>query len=171
MLMSAEAKSWLTNTARSGGAARVLPAATAEPEAEQKAEEQQEEDHPSRAFGGIWSRRDRAHTLEFRFLDPACPDETLDYNFLPRVQWRKAEGEIVLLYDALGVTVVIRGLNLWELKERIRQHLVTWVQEQGDDPLMVRRGREEAKADGRDFVLVQEIRWEEQERREGGDHS
>jgi hypothetical protein len=72
-------------------------------------------------------------------------------------------GEIVLLYSALGVTVVICGLNLWELKERIRQHLITWVQEQGDDPLVMRRGLEEAKAEGRDFVLVQEIRFEEQE--------
>ncbi len=73
-----------------------------------------------------------------------------------------------MLYDALGVTVVIRGLNLWELKERIRQHRVTWVQEQGDDPLAVRRAREQAKAEGREFVLVQEIRFEEKEREDGG---
>ena len=127
----------------------------------QEPDDQQEGEHPSKAFGGLWNRTDRAHTLELRFLDSERPDETLDYNFLPRVQWRKAAGEIVLLYEALGVKVIIRGLNLWELKERIRQHRVTWVQEQGDDPLMLRRAREEAKAEGREFVLVQEIRFEE----------
>ena len=84
------------------------------------------------------------------------------------MQWRKADGEIVLHYLTLGVTVFIRGLNLWELKERIRQHLVTWVQEQGDDPLTVRRLKEEAKAEGRDFVLVQQIRLEEKKPDEFG---
>ena len=164
--MSAEGKSWLSGAQRSQAVARVLPVAAIEPAQDQEPDDKQEDEHPSKAFGGLWNSRDRTHTLEFRFRDPARADETLDYNFLPRVQWRKADGEIVLLYDALGVTVIIRGLNLWELKERIRQHLVTWVQEQGDDPLLVRRGREEAKAEGRDFVLVQEIRFEEQERRE-----
>jgi hypothetical protein len=55
--------------------------------------------HPSRAFGGLWSRRDRAHTVEFRLLDPNKPDESLDYNYLPRVSWHKGRGEIALLYD------------------------------------------------------------------------
>ena len=42
--------------------------------------------------------------------------------------------------------------------ERLRQHLVTWVQEQGDDPLAARRAAEEARDEGREFVMVQEVR-------------
>jgi hypothetical protein len=163
--MSVDSKNWLNGAQKNSPLARAFPSPASQPPAEiQPDNDQEEESHASRAYGGLRSRRDRAHTLELRFLNSQRPDETLDYNHLPRVQWRKSTGEIVLLYNALGVTVVIRGLNLWELKERIRQHLVTWVQEQGDDPLVMHRGMEEAKREGRDFVLVQEISFEEQER-------
>ena len=53
--------------------------------------------------------------------------------------------------------VRIRGLNLVELKERLRQHLVTWVQEQGKDPVAIKLAGEEARTAGRELVLVQEI--------------
>jgi hypothetical protein len=158
--MTIDAKNWMGSSSRANAVARALPAVAKAPAAEPE-DEAAEESDPSKAYGGVWNRRDRAHTLEFRFRDPHRPDETLDYNFLPRVQWRKAEGEIVLVYDALGVTVVICGLNLWELKERIRQHLVTWVQEQGDDEVAVQRAKEMAKEEGREFVLVQEIRFDD----------
>jgi hypothetical protein len=116
-----------------------------------------EDTHPSKAYGGLWSRRDHAHTIEFRLLDPNRSDESFDYNYLPRVSWHKGKGEIALLYDTLGVSVVIRGLNLAELKERLRQHLVTWVQEQGNDPVKIKLAQEQARAEGREFVFVQEI--------------
>jgi hypothetical protein len=154
------AKDWMHNVARIEPVPRPGPvpggAVAAEP-----AEEIEEDVHPSKAYGGLWSRRDKAYTVEFRFLDPRRADEALDYHYLPRVQWRKSTGEIVLPCDALGLTVVIRGLNLGELKERLRQHLVTWVQEQGDDPVRVRQTQDEARAAGRELVLVQEIRFEE----------
>lgn len=153
--MSARAKSWLHEAAR----AEPLPIADTLPEV---VEEAGEDVHPSKAYGGLWSRHERAHTVEFRMLDPAKADESFDYNYLPRVSWHKGKGEIALLYDVLGVTVLIRGINLSELKERLRQHLVTWVQEQGNDPIAVKLAKEEARAAGRECVFVQEIRIEKQ---------
>jgi hypothetical protein len=144
------------NFLRAAMRAEPLPVADEVPEAVGETEPG-EDVHPSKAFGGLWSSRDRAHTVEFRFLDPNKPDESLDYNYLPRVSWHKGKGEIALLFDMLGVVVRIRGLNLLELKERLRQHLVTWVQEQGNDPVAIRLAREEAKAQGREFVYVQGI--------------
>lgn len=155
--MSGRTKTWLQEAAR----AEKLPVAEALPEAVEVGESG-EEAHPSKAYGGLWSRRDRAHTVEFRLLDPHKSDESFDYNYLPRVSWYKGRGEIALLYDTLGVTVFIRGLNLAELKERLRQHLVTWVQEQGNDTVAIKQAQEEARAGGRDFVFVQEIRIEKQ---------
>ena len=153
--MSAKRPNWLQAAVRS----EPLPVADELPEAAQEIEPG-EDVHPSQAYGGLWSRRDRAHTVEFRLLDPGKPDESFDYNYLPRISWHKGEGEIALLFDTLGVTVYIRGLNLLELKERLRQHLVTWVQEQGDDPVAMKLAKEEAKTAGRELVLVQEIRIE-----------
>ena len=154
--MSASSRTWLRDTA-----ARVerLPVAEPLPEAVVEAEPG-EDTHPSKSFGGLWSRQDRAHMVEFRLLDPHQPDESFDYNYLPRVSWHKGRGEIALLYDALEVTVLIRGLNLGELKERLRQHRVSWVQEQGNDPVAIRLAQEQARAEGREFVFVQEIRIE-----------
>jgi hypothetical protein len=148
-------RSWLKTAAR----AEPLPVAEALPDAVEEIEPG-EDVHPSLSYGGLWSRRDRAHTVEFRLLNPEQPDESFDYNYLPRISWHKGEGEITLLFDTLGVTVRIRGLNLLELKERLRQHLVTWVQEQGDDPVATRLAKEEAKIAGLELVLVQEIRIE-----------
>jgi hypothetical protein len=157
--MNVDTRSWLQTSTRRE------PPVRAEPPREDpllaQEETKAEDVHPSRAYGGIWSRRDKAHTVEFRFLNPDRADETFDYSWLPRVQWRKQEGMIVLHYEALGVKVSIRGTNLWELKERIRQHLVTWVQEQGNHPLAVRHAQEAAEEEGKDFVFVEEIRLEE----------
>jgi hypothetical protein len=167
--MTANAKGWLEGLGRSEPLVRAVePRADAESLAEAEAE-QDEDVHPSRAYGGLWSMRDRAHTAEFRFRDPQRADESVEYSFLSRVQWCKASGEIVLLYDSLGVTVTIRGFNLWELKERLRQHLVTYVQEQGKDALAARQAKEEARAAGREFVFVEEIVFalEEKEQEEG----
>jgi hypothetical protein len=155
--MSGRAKTWLHDTAR----IEKLPVAEVLPEAVGEAEPG-EDTHPSKAYGGLWSLRGRAHTVEFRLRDPHKPDESFDYNYLPRVSWHKSRGEIALLYDTLGVTVFIRGLNLAELKERLRQHLVTWVQEQGNDPVAIKQAQEEARIEGRDFVFVQDIRIEKQ---------
>jgi hypothetical protein len=164
--MSANAKDWLHGLARPAPPVRAAePRAEPESSAEPEAEKEDDVD-ASKAYGGLWSRRDRAHTAEFRFLDTAKPDESLDYNFLSRVQWRKDAGEIVLLYEGLGVKVVIRGLNLAELKERLRQHMVTWVQEQGNDPLVVRQAKEEARAEGRGLVLVEKIGFDVEEKTE-----
>jgi hypothetical protein len=153
--MSAKRPNWLQAAVR----AEPLPVADELPEAVEEIEPGDFE-HPSKAYGGLWSRRDRAHSVEFRFLDPETPDESFDYNYLPRISWHKGQGEIALFFDTLGVTVRIRGLNLLELKERLRQHLVTWVQEQGDDPVATKLAKEEARTAGRELVLVQEIRIE-----------
>jgi hypothetical protein len=161
--MSIDGKNWMASGNRASAVARAMPASRPELVAELEKEETLEAIDASKSYGGVWNRRDRAHTLEFRFRDADRPDETLDYNFLPRVQWRKAQGEIVLLYASLGVRVVICGLNLWELKERIRQHLVSWVQEQANDEVAVSRAKEIAKDEGRELVLVEEIRFEETE--------
>ena len=153
--MNAKGPKWLQAAMRS----EPLPVADEVP-GEVGEAEPGEDVHPSQAYGGLWSRRDRAHTVEFRLLDPEQPDESFDYNYLPRISWHKGQGEIAMLFDSLGVTVRIRGLNLLELKERLRQHLVTWVQEQGDDPVTTKLAKEEARTAGRELVLVQEIRIE-----------
>ncbi|OWK45580.1 hypothetical protein [Fimbriiglobus ruber] len=150
--MSANGRNWLQAATR----AEPVPLAVELPAAVEETEPG-EDVHPSRAYGGVWSRRDRTHTVEFRFLDPEKPDESFDYNYLPRVSWHKGKGEIALIFDTLGLTVRIRGLNLVELKERLRQHLVTWVQEQGNDPVATKLAREEARTAGQELVLVQEI--------------
>ncbi len=68
--MSIERKSWLANSPRSAAVARALPEAVIEPVVELEPDEQQEEEHPSKAFGGMWNRTDRTHTLELRFSTP-----------------------------------------------------------------------------------------------------
>ncbi len=117
-----------------------------------------EDAHPSKAYGGVWSRRDVAHTLEFRPLDPAAVAEAMEYGYLARVQWNAAAGIITLRYEPLGVTVTIQGIGLFDLKERLRQHLVTWVQEQGGDPIKMQAARQ---ALGQEFIWVQRIGVEE----------
>jgi hypothetical protein len=115
--------------------------------------------HPSKAYGGLWSRRDMAHTLEFRPLDPTAVAEAMEYSYLARVQWNAAAGIITLRYEPLSVTVTIQGIGLFDLKEKLRQHLVTWVQEQGGDPLKLQAARREQ---GQEFIWVQRIHLEEQ---------
>jgi hypothetical protein len=124
----------------------------------------EEDTHPSMAFGGLWGRSVRAHKVEFR-LRPGkgkVEGEALDYAWLPRVQWVPSEGKIVLPFT-LGVTVTIRGINLLELKEKLRQHLVTWVAEQGDDPVFVQEERARAREEGREPVIIYQIRVDEAE--------
>ncbi|MBI3408197.1 MAG: hypothetical protein HY040_07560 [Planctomycetes bacterium] len=118
-----------------------------------------EDVHPSKAYGGLWSRRDIAHTVEFRPLEPTAVAEAMEYGYLARVQWNAAAGVITLRYQPLGVTVTIQGIGLFDLKERLRQHLVTWIQEQGGDPIQIQAGRQGL---GREFIWVQRIRVEEQ---------
>ena len=118
-----------------------------------------EDVHPSKAYGGLWSRRDIAHTLEFRPLEASAVADAVEYGYLARVQWNAKDGVITLSYQPLGVTVTIQGINLAELKEKLRQHLVTWIQEQGADPLRMQAARQ---ALGQGFMWVQRIRLEEQ---------
>jgi hypothetical protein len=154
--MSASEKDWMARAFQAAPPVRAVAPSAAEA-VEVEGAEPHEDVHPSKAYGGLWNRRDRAHMVEFRPLDPEKPAEAFDYNHLPRVRWHKGRGEIVLLYETLGVKVVIRGLNLADLKERLEQHMVTWVQEQATDPVAVRLAQDEARAEGRDLVLVQEI--------------
>jgi hypothetical protein len=118
-----------------------------------------EDIHPSKAYGGLWSRRDRAYTLEFRPQEPAAVAEAVEYGYLTRVQWNAAAGVITLRYQPLGVTVTIQGIGLFDLKEKLRQHLVTWIQEQGGDSIKMQAAR---AALGQEFIWVQRIRVEEQ---------
>ncbi|MCI0658625.1 MAG: hypothetical protein L0170_16350 [Acidobacteria bacterium] len=142
---------------------RVPPPARKPPE-----EDKPEEDtDPSKTFGGLWSRADRPHKIEFRFLDPQRDDESFDYAWLPRIKWGKGRGEIKLLFEAIGVTVTIRGVNLWDLKEKLRRHLVTWVQELGDDPVMIQEEKLRAQEEGRKPIIIYEIRIEEPKDRGG----
>lgn len=115
--------------------------------------------HPSKAYGGLWSRRDIAHTVEFRPLEPTAVAESMEYGYLARVQWNAATGVITLRYQPLGVTVTIQGIGLFDLKEKLRQHLVTWIQEQGSDAIKMQAARREQ---GQGFIWVQRIRLEEQ---------
>lgn len=117
-----------------------------------------EDEHPSKAYGGLWSRRDTARTLELRPLDPTAAAEALEYSYLARVQWNAAAGIITLRYQPLGVNVTIQGIGLFDLKEKLRQHLVTWVQEQGGDPVKMQAARSEL---GKGFIWVQRIHLEE----------
>lgn len=119
-----------------------------------------EDAHPSKAYGGLWSRRDSARTLELRPLDPTAAADALEYSYLARVQWNAAAGVITLRYQPLGVCVTIQGIGLFDLKEKLRQHLVTWVQEQGGDPVRMQAARAEL---GREFIWVQRIRVDEEE--------
>jgi hypothetical protein len=126
-------------------------------------EEGGEDTHPSKAYAGLWSRRDRAPKVEFRRLPAHCrgedaaEGESLDYAWLARVRWfpGRPDGQrIVLPFTDLGFVVTIRGRHLFDLKEKLRAHLVTWVQEQGDDPLWLKSLPE-------DLPVVYEIRFEE----------
>src|SRR5262249_18032564 len=112
--MSGEARGWLEGAAIpgpagwAGGKTKVARMAD-----EAMPDEGGEEVDASKAYGGIWGRGERgAQSMEFRFLDPERADETLDYAWLPRIQWCKGQGVIVLHYDALGIRVSIRGINL-----------------------------------------------------------
>jgi hypothetical protein len=134
-------------TAAAPSAPSLLPDATAS-----------EDVHPSKAYGGLWSRRDLAHTLEFRPLDATAAAEALEYSYLARVQWDAAKGVITLHYQPLGVVVTISGLGLFDMKEKLRQHLVTWIQEQGADPIKMQGAK---RAMGQDFIWVQQIRIDE----------
>src|SRR5262249_43824105 len=116
---------------------------------------------------GLWGRSTRAHKVEFR-LRPGkgkVEGEALDYAWLPRVRWVPSEGKIVLPFT-LGVTVTISGVGLFELKEKLRQHLVTWVAEQGNDPIFVEEEKARAREEGRDPVIVFQIRVDETEKTE-----
>jgi hypothetical protein len=124
--------------------------------------EGEEDTHPSQAYGGVWSRRDKVPKVEFRFLDPQRFAESLDYGWLNRVRWHQGRGLIELVY-ADGPKVTIRGINLWDLKEKLRQHLVTWVQEQGADTLLLKEESLRAREEDREPLIVQEIRFEEPE--------
>jgi hypothetical protein len=162
--MSGEARGWLEGGARPnpvewvGGKKSPVRA----PDEPLPDDGRSEDVDASRAYGGVWGRGERsAQSMEFRFLDPERADETLDYAWLPRIQWCKGQGLIVLHYEALGIKVSIRGVNLRELKERICRHLVSWVQEQGDDPLFIREVKEQPRAEGREAVIIHEIRLEE----------
>ncbi len=156
------ARSWMLPPERPDPLARVgVPEAGYLP-GEKAAAEEQEEVHPSKAYAGLWGRKERATKVEFRLLPGKgkVEGEAVDYAWLPRVQWVPSEGKIILR-STLGVTVTICGLNLWELKEKLRQSMVTWVQEQGADPIVMRQAAEEARAEGRDLVFVKEIRIDE----------
>ena len=57
-----------------------------------------EDIHPSKAYGGLWSRRDIAHMLELRPLKPTAVADAVEYSYLARVQWNAAAGFISLHY-------------------------------------------------------------------------
>ena len=134
--------------------AKAAPAASSPPpEAEIV-----EDTHVSQAYGGLWSRRDRCHTIEFRPLDAMAGADSLEYGYLSRVQWNAAAGVIILRYQPLGVSVTIQGIGLFDLKEKLRQHLVTWIQELGNDPIRMQAARQEH---GAEFIWVQRIRVED----------
>lgn len=124
----------------------------------------EEDTHSSKAYAGLWSRRDRAPKVEFRRLPAQCrgedaaEGESLDYAWLARVRWfpAKPDGQrIVLPFTDLGLTITIRGKNLYDLKEKLRAHLVTWIQEQGEDALWL-------QSLPADQPVVYEIRIEEE---------
>lgn len=129
-----------------GGTAEMQAAAARGRGRPAEAPGRDEEEEPGSAYATV-RNRDRAEMVEFRLLPARAgqhPDraeaDAFDYAWLPRLQWRpgadRAAAEIVLP-SSLGVTITIRGRNLEDLKEKLRRKMVTWVQEQGDNPLVL----------------------------------
>lgn len=129
------------------------PTPTPEPEAEAE--------HPAKCFGYLRGIRERADNVEFRFLDVNRNSEALDCSWQPRVSWRKRPCAIVLCYPSLGITVTIHGINLWELKELLRRRRVTWVHEQGTDPIRLKELEILARQAGEEPVIVTRIEFDE----------
>jgi hypothetical protein len=115
------------------------------------------EEHPSRAFAAKRGIKDRADDIEFRLLAADRPDLAADYTLLRRILWHKQAGRVELLFMD-GLKVTIHGTNLLDLKERIRLRRVTWVQEQGADPVRMRKAQHDL---GKGFLWVEKIDVEE----------
>ncbi len=115
-----------------------------------------EDRHDSQAFAAARSRRDRVPMLELRFQSNQ-PHEALDYSYLTRMRWNGETGTIQLLYTPLAILVIIEGMGLFDLKEKLRQHHVTWIQEQGCDERLTRAAQLAAQERNQPFVWVRKI--------------
>lgn len=110
----------------------------------------------SNAFACVRGQRNLASVIELRFLDPNEPDRAFEYSLRRETQWDKAGGVIVIEFVD-GVRAAIRGIGLYDLKERILRRMVAWVQEQGDDPVAMKAAEQDARARGTPFVWVTAI--------------
>lgn len=130
----------------------VTPAG-AEPFAAELPEEEEGEALSGGAYAARRGMKDRAEDIEFRLLARDRPDLAAEYHLRRHTLWHKADGSIELVFVD-GLRVRIRGLHLFELKERIRLRRVTWVQEQGSDPLRMKAAQQQL---GAQFVWVEKI--------------
>ena len=125
------------------------------------AEAEGEEPHGSRAFACLRGHKDKAENVELRLLDPALPDQSLEYSLRRRQLWEKKKGSITIEF-VTGVKAHIRGVGLADLRERLRLRRVTWVQEQGDDPVAMKEAELAARERREPFVWVTRIEIEEE---------
>src|SRR5262245_9007266 len=76
----------------------------------------------SKAFAFVRGQRNMASVIELRFLDPNEPDRAFEYSLRKETQWDKAGGVIVIEFVD-GIRAAIRGIGLYDLKERILRRM------------------------------------------------
>ncbi len=84
----------------------------------------------------------------------------MEYSFRRRTIWHKAECKIELQFVD-GLKIMIEGTGLFDLKEKLRMHRVTWLQEQGADAIARADASHTAKDQGEPFLWVERITIEE----------
>ena len=115
-----------------------------------------EETHTTHAYACVRGQRERSETVEFRTLAAHTPDVSCEYSFRRRTIWHKAQGSIELIFMD-GLRVLIEGVNLFDLKEKLRTRRVTWVAEQGTDPVEMEVTKRTAQQLAEPFVWIERI--------------
>ncbi len=80
---------------------------------------------PSRCYATVRGQRDRARSLELRWLNGKVL--AIDYAWMPDVLWR--DDCIVLMFSSRDFKVTITGRNLRQLCNRLAFRSVAWVQQ------------------------------------------
>lgn len=83
------------------------------------------ETSPSRCYATVRGSRDRARSLELRWLNGKTI--AIDWAWMPDVLWR--DDRIVLLFSSRGFAITIAGRNLRHLRNRLGLRSVAWVQQ------------------------------------------
>ena len=134
------------------GAAASIPLAGSQPPTDAA---EQPEEH-TRNYTAVRGARERVQSVEFALLPGKGAWPSLEYAFLKETWWSPGdqEQEIVLAYTT-GVKVTVTGWGLRRMYELLRQHRVTAVREDGDDPVKEKAARLE-KAESWIYSIVVE---------------